>query len=485
MPSALLRRPNRVLRTSRGLVAAACVLALQAAAQTPPPAALPADAACRDQASLAAQGVAYRCLRLRDGQWLWVGRAGPVGQPMVLVVHGLGQNAHADWTRTVPRLAERWNVVTVDLPGFGASPARADAAQTFERLSALLAEVIERLSPSGRAHVVGHSLGAALSLHLADQHPERVDRLVLVSAAGILYKPVYLQALAAVRPPRVGFAPADGVLGFLADRVNGLSSALLLGHDQRADLGPWLQRNPLVRQALVGNHPQTGAALALAEHDFSAALRRVKAPTTLIWGRNDGIAPLRTGQALAGRLPQARLQVIEDAGHTPMLEQPAVFNRLLVEALARDGEPEPLPVAADAPSQGHLSCREAHGRTYSGRIESLVLERCTGVRIENAQIGRLEAFASTLQLLRTRVQSDDVALFARDSEVTATASQIVGHVAIEADNSYFDLAGVQLRAGSAGLRQRGTASRLFLSVSDWQAPDWQGDAHGVWPPARR
>lgn len=471
-------------RTRLGLAALGMLTALQASAQAPLPAP-PSERACRDQASLAAQGVAYQCIRLRDGQWLWVGRAGIVGQPLVLLVHGLGQNAHVDWTRTVPWLAERWNVVTVDLPGFGASPARADAPQTFERLASLLAEVIERLSPTGQAHVVGHSLGAALSLHLADQHPERVDRLVLVSAAGILYKPVYLQALATLKPPRVGFAPADDVLGFLADRVNGLSSALLLGHDQRADLGPWLQRNPLVRQALVGNHPQTGAALALAEHDFSAAMRRVKAATTMIWGRNDVIAPLRTGQVLAARLAQARLHVIDDAGHTPMLEQPAAFNRLLVDALARDAERSPPAMAEDAPSQGHLRCREAHGRVYSGRIESLVIERCTGARVENAQVGRLEAIASTVQLLHTRVQSDDVALFARDSEVTATASQIVGHVAIEADNSYFDLAGVQLRASGAGLRRRGGPSRLFLSVSDWQAPEWQGDAHGVWPPARR
>ena len=86
-----------------------------------------------------------------------------------------------------------------------------------------------------------------------------------------------------------------------------------------------------------------------------------------------------------------------------------------------------------------------------------------------------------MQLLQVHVRSDDVALRARDSEVSATASRLVGRVAIEADNSWFDLAGVLVQASGPGLRQQGVASRVFLSLSDWQAADWQGDAHGVWP----
>jgi hypothetical protein len=75
-----------------------------------------------------------------------------------------------------------------------------------------------------------------------------------------------------------------------------------------------------------------------------------------------------------------------------------------------------------------------------------------------------------------------VALLARDSELTATAVRISGRVAIRSDNSYFDLAGVSLRARDRGVEMIGErASRLFFSVSDWQGSDYNGDAHFIWP----
>jgi hypothetical protein len=202
----------------------------------------------------------------------------------------------------------------------------------------------------------------------------------------------------------------------------------------------------------------------------------------LIWGRDDRIAPLRTGQLLAARLPQARLRVMEAAGHTPMHDRPDEFNTLLLAALAgpapQRAPGEPIPAA----SQGDVVCRDQSEAFYSGRFDSLTLERCGRVSIERAQIGQLMVSESTVTLTDSSITNEEVALVARDSDITATHVQISGRVAIRTHNSVFDLAGVRLQAREQGVEVLGSRpSRLFFSVSDWQASDYRGDAHFLWP----
>jgi pimeloyl-ACP methyl ester carboxylesterase len=429
---------------------------------------------------------------LQGARPVLVGRAGPPGAPLVVLVHGLGRNAHRDWAPVVGALVPRFQVATVDLPGFGASPAPGQAYD-FKRMAVLLARLVDGLSPEQRVHVVGHSLGAALGLAFAHRFADRVDRLVLVDAAGILLKPAYMRALVRPRLPQVGVEPVDRLLRGVESRLGDLGSLLLMGRDDRYDFLPWLARNPDVRQALLGGRVQLDAAIGLVEHDFTAAIRETRAPTTLIWGRDDRIAPLRTGELLAARLPQARLRVMEAAGHTPMHDRPDEFNTLLLAALAgpapQRATGEPVPAA----SQGDVACLDQTDVVYRGRFDRLTIERCARVSIERAQIGRLVVDGSTVSIANSAIVSasegsnasaddnDGVALVARDSDVTATNVRIGGRVAIRSDNSVFDLAGVSLRARERGVEVLGSRpSRLFFSVSDWQGSDHRGDAHFLW-----
>ena len=433
----------------------------------------------------------YDCVRLQGARPVLVGRAGPPAAPLVVLVHGLGRSAHRDWAPVVGALVPRFQVVTVDLPGFGASPAPGQVYD-FNRMAVVLARLVDNLSPDQRVHVVGHSLGAALGLAFAHRFADRVDRLVLVDAAGILLKPAYVRAMARPRLPQLGVPPLDRLLRGVESRIDDLGSLLLMCRDDRYDFLPWLARNPDVRQALMGGLVQVDAAIGLVEHDFTAAIRETRAPTTLIWGRDDRIAPLRTGQLLAARLPQARLRVMEAAGHTPMLDRPDEFNTLLLAALAgpapQRAPGEPLP----AGSQGDVVCRDQNEVFYSGRFDRLTIERCGRVSIERAQIGQLVVDGSSISIANSSITggkadgnaegNDGVALIARDSDITATQVQLSGRVAIRTDNSVFDLAGVSLRAREQGVEVLGSRpSRLFFSVSDWSSSDYRGDAHFLWP----
>lgn len=437
-----------------------------------------ADAASAPPARLA--DLSYTCLSLRNGQRVLIGEAGEPAAPPVLLVHGLGNNAHRDWANAVPALARQFHVIVLDLPGFGGSEA-APQGYSFAALAGVLSDVLDYAAPRQRAHVVGHSLGGAVSLYFAHARPDKVERLVLVDAAGILLKMVFAQHVATLRTRQFGIEPLDRLLKGLDERIAAFRRDVFSGLDDRFDFSRWLAQNPGVRNALLGRYTQIEAGLGLVEHDFTAAIRETRAPTTVIWGRDDPIAPLRTGKLLAARLPDARLQVLDGVGHTPMQDSPRAFTRLLLDALASPLAPK---YAVDVPlvSQGDVVCQNTADRRYNGTFDSLTLDNCAGVRIEGARIKQLVLKSSSATLEDSVIESADVAVSAQASQLTATSTRISGRVAIQADASRFDLAGVSLQAMEQGV-ELVSPSRLYFSVSEVKAPDFTGDAHFIWPSA--
>lgn len=491
-----------MIRRLKTLLAAAAlfgtgILAAQPATSPPmpplPAASAPAATACLENAAPAASGasapaalprlasLSYRCLALRGGQPVLVGEAGSPHAPPVLLVHGLGHNAHRDWAPVIAPLARQFHVIVVDLPGFGASPGGWEA-YSFKALADVLLQVLDLRAPGRRAHVVGHSLGGAVSLYFAHAHASRVDRLVLVDAAGILLKTVFVQHIASMRTPQTGVAPVDRFLKGLGERLGGLRRGVFHDLDDRFDFSRWLAQNPNVRYLLLGRHTQIEAGLGLVEHDFTAAMRETRAPTTVIWGSEDPIAPPRTGRVLAAHMPDARLQVMEGVGHTPMLESPDAFRGFLLDALAAPFPPRPVP-KAPGPSNGDLVCRNLPDQRYSGRYDSLTLDNCPGARISGALLRKLVLVKSSGVVIDdTVIEADDVAIEAQGSEVTATNLTLSGRVGIRSDASRFDLAGASLRTREQGVEMT-SYSRFFFSVSEWHGSDHAGDAHFLWPQA--
>lgn len=145
--------------------------------------------------------------------------------------------------------------------------------------------------------LIGHSLGAAISLGYAAAYPQRVKHLVLVDMAGVLQGAVYADALAR------SALGAQGVTGGAVDSL--LRTLLQKMSDMPVDRQAVLQ-SPVLRQKILRGDPNAIAAFALANHDFSRALRGIRAPTLLVWGADDLIAPLRTGQVAASLRSRAR-----------------------------------------------------------------------------------------------------------------------------------------------------------------------------------
>lgn len=416
----------------------------------------------------------YSCARLDSGRKVLVVEAGRRGDPGVVLVHGMGNNAHRDWRHAYPELARRFHVVALDLPGFGASGALPDG-YSFAGLEAAIDQVATQRGLE-RFHLVGHSLGGAVSLYYAAQHPQRIERLVLVDAAGVLLQQVFARQL--IEANRASAGSAVDLLGVLAP---GLTTDRVLDFvEDRLDIGTLLAANPTLRRALFGAQIYTDAALGLAEHDFTTAIRTVRSPTIVVWGEHDNVTPLRTGHLLAARMHDARLRIVPEAEHMPMIQRPEAFNRELLAALT-----EPLTSAiADepGPSQGDVICKDQSNVRYTGTIDRLSLVDCSNLRIEDARIRELQATRSSLTLDRVTIEAQTTAIDVSDTTVIATGLTLRGATAIRARTSRLDLAGATLRASERAVDMDGR-SRLYFSVSDIDAPDYRGDAHFIWPPA--
>ena len=423
----------------------------------------------------------YTCMQLKSARHVLVAEAGDKNLPAVVLVHGLGNNAHRDWRATVPVLAPKFRVVLLDLPGFGASEVLAQG-YSFAELAAVLQEILGRLEVK-RFHLVGHSLGGAVSLYFAQQHPESIDRLVLVDAAGILVKPVFIRYLLEANVAAYGMGSLDSVMGILGQAVPGGAEGMLDMLEDQRGMGRYLVDNPTIRGALFGNQIIADAALGLIEHDFTTAIRDVRLPTTIIWGSDDPVTPLRTGKVLAARMPDATLQVIAGAQHMPMNQRPAEFNPILLRALTDPPRAKPLAQTAP-PSQGNVRCVDQAQMRYTGTFDTITLEGCTNARIENAWVKQVVADRSSLSLDNVVLASDDVALQVKESNVKATGGSIGGRIGIRADASRMDLAGISLRATQKGIEVE-RPSRIYFSVSDYDAPEFHGTAHLVWPPPAR
>jgi pimeloyl-ACP methyl ester carboxylesterase len=377
-------------------------------------------------------------------------RAGPKDAQAVVLLHGLGSPAARDWSNVIPALARKYQVIVPDLPGFGHS-SKGNHHYSPDNYAAALHAVLGDVK---RFALVGHSMGASVAIAYAAAHPERVSHLVLVNAAGVLHRSVYVEFLALAGLERA--IGADSLL------FNSLSRAIR----RRAESWPpdvlALERAG-VRQRLLGGEPAAIAAVGMTGHDFSEELRGIQAPALVVWGAEDRIAPPRTGQALASAIPHARLVVFEAVGHAPQVQAPDQFNALLIDEL--DGAPVALAPYALAPGPvgagGVTRCKSTQGQQFSGEYEVLVLEDCGETRISNSRIGRLEALRSSVRIVNSHIRDG---VQARQSRLEITGGSLGG--ALVLDDSSVDAAATRFASKLLAANQGDRDVVLRLSIAE-------------------
>lgn len=251
--------------------------------------------------SLAGQVVRTRLLQAGSG-------------PELVLLHGTGGHLEA-YARDIAGLSRDFHVTAYDMVGHGWSDLP-DQPYTIDVLTAHLVALLDALGIE-RAHLSGESLGGWVAAWTAAYHPDRVDRLVLNTPGNIANKP---ETMARVRDSTMA-AVLDPSDASVRRRVEFLFHHHEMVTDELVNLRRRIYSRPGFVRA-VGN------ILVLQDPEFRKDfawdpfwVSRVSAPTLLLWTDHDPTGGLDEADVLLSWLPDARLHVIEDAGHWPQWEQ--------------------------------------------------------------------------------------------------------------------------------------------------------------------
>lgn len=226
------------------------------------------------------------------------------GDPVV-VLHGWGGRIES-MAPVINCLRPALEVVAMDLPGFGESPAPRGVWGTAD-YAQFVVDVLGDLGIE-RAHFVGHSFGAKTSLYLAATHAEVVDKLVVVGSSGLTSAPS-----AKVRAKRAvsKVARVAGRLGRPGEKLRSAVYDRIASQDYK-DAGP-------MRPIMV----------KVVNEDIGYLLNRIRSSTLLVWGSEDDAVPLAHARTMESMIPGSALIVFEGAGHFAYLDEPDRFCRII------------------------------------------------------------------------------------------------------------------------------------------------------------
>ncbi len=290
------------------------------------------------------------------GQTLHYADFGGKGTTVVLV-HGLG-GSHANWLAVGSGLAQHNRVVAIDLPGFGRSGPN-PRGNGLPVLCETLTRFIDAMSPAP-VHLVGNSMGGALSILEAHARPSRISSTLLVCPAlprppgkphtdrawaGTMLLSLLPGGHRMLRRRATRLGPERQTRELLAlccvdaSRVprNVVEAHVALAIERARS--PWIQSafaqsaRSLLREAMFGTR-------------LREALRQPRPPMLIVQGRRDRLVDLRAARAVAAANPRIELLELADVGHVPQLEVPEVFLDVATRWLKRTDSPKDAKPAA-------------------------------------------------------------------------------------------------------------------------------------------
>ncbi len=243
-----------------------------------------------------------------------------ISERHILFIHGLGSSADR-WLDIPDAISMYYHTIAIDLIGFGGSDKPKDVNYTIEQFSEFILEFIEKIGLSGddrKITLVGHSLGGYIAVDFAIRNKGLIEKLVLLDSSGFLKGPTPLleQYLNAAKYPSY-----DSVRNVFEQMV----------------AQPW-KVLPIIINIFITRINSPGA-----KYPFESAyqnstttqidLSRLKSiediPTLIIWGKSDNLIPIEYSEPFKQVFKNYRVELIEDAGHAPFVEKPAIICEIL------------------------------------------------------------------------------------------------------------------------------------------------------------
>ena len=263
-----------------------------------------------------------RWVRVQDR---WMNLIDMGSGPPVVFIHGLS-GCWQNWLEQLPLFARDHRVIAVDLPGFGQSEMPAEEI-SISGYAAAIDELMEQLDIDC-ARIVGNSMGGFIGAELAIRHPERVERLVLVAAAGLSIETIRTERKSGLRHRAENIVFFS--LGHIASRSHQVALRPRLRHALLMLVAAYPQKlpGPLAAQQVLGSgKPGFSDALeAMCRYPLRDRLEKIACPTLILWGEKDRLVPVKDAAIFEKLIPDSRKIVYKDTGHVSMMERPERFN---------------------------------------------------------------------------------------------------------------------------------------------------------------
>ncbi|PHR70501.1 MAG: hypothetical protein COA66_11960 [Arcobacter sp.] len=354
-------------------------------------------------------------------------------QPLILV-HGLGNEASTIWKTTVHALKEDFYIMHFDLPGFGNSTK--EKKQYTPKKYALLIKYLSDKYIKKPFLLMGHSMGASISLKYTSMYEQDVTKLILIDAAGILHKEAYAKFLISQKltfSKGVTNQTNDSKLGtFFSNVFSKVEKILPVSFDEVMGSAS----NSLSTTSSV-------ASISLLAEDFTSILDSIKQKTLIIWGQKDDVAPLRTGYILDKHIKNSRLDIIEDSKHIPMVSHFNAYIRILKSFLNNEKyQKKSEKIFKEKVSL--LTVENQKNIVIQGNYKKLIIRKSKNILIKNAKIDELIIYDSDVHIMNTKIISKELAIKIEYSNVLITNSLIEANKPIIARSTRLDIAGTQL-----------------------------------------
>jgi abhydrolase domain-containing protein 6 len=230
----------------------------------------------------------------------------------IVLIHGFGANKD-NWTRLARELTDEFNVYAIDLPGHGDSSKELDLGYRFEDQVQHVARILDALNID-QAHLMGNSMGGAITALYSATFPEQVRSAVLFNPAGIFeYESELVELVTEGDNPLIPKESGD------FDRL--LDFAL-----EKRPFVPWPILGVMEEKAIANREVNQVIFAAIRdtgfESDFRTAIREVTVPVLVVWGKEDRVINYRNADLFVEAIPRSTKAILDDIGHAPMVEAP-------------------------------------------------------------------------------------------------------------------------------------------------------------------
>ena len=245
---------------------------------------------------------------IEEGKFKYI-ETGPEKKETLMLLHGL-MGGLSNFDDLVAHFSKNYNVSIPTLPIF-------ETPMIQLSVQGLVNHVAEFVEFKGydQVHVMGNSLGGHIALIYALGHPNKIHSLVLTGSSG-LYESAFGNTF-----------PRRGDYEYIKKKVEDTFFDPIIATKELVDeiFNTVNDRNKAIRVVATSK--------SSVRHNLSDKLHQIKAPTLLIWGRQDNVTPLFVGEKFHELIEHSKLYIMEECGHAPMMEKPEIFNRVMEEFL--------------------------------------------------------------------------------------------------------------------------------------------------------